>query len=351
LSDRELSIDWRGADGERLAALRQVFLARSEGGVAAASDDYWRDRRDLELYDATFGARIGWKWDEALAEGAHCGATPARNPARSVIDLGTGSGVAVRRALAAGWIEPGAEVCLVDRSARAREFAAERLREAEPRLSIRSVAHVAPFPCELLLGSHLLGELAPADFDAAVELARAAQTVVWVEPGSRPSAAALVELREALRGELHPLAPCPHSGPCPLAQARTDWCHHFAEPPAEAFTSAHWTRFAQTLGVDLRSLTLSYLVLDRTPPPARDPQLVRLLGRPRLEKGKAQVDLCTARGQVRAELWKRDAPATWRAWRKGPGGRTLHCAEWDGRRLRPLPPSGPAAPFAGQAAR
>ena len=45
-------------DWLRLAELRESFLA-AEGGRAA--DSYWRSRRDFELYDATFAARIGWK--------------------------------------------------------------------------------------------------------------------------------------------------------------------------------------------------------------------------------------------------------------------------------------------------
>jgi len=51
-------LDWAALD-----RLRAIFL-RGE----PAAEPYWRDAGDLAAYDATFGERIGWKWDAALAE-------------------------------------------------------------------------------------------------------------------------------------------------------------------------------------------------------------------------------------------------------------------------------------------
>ena len=97
----------------------------------------------------------------------------------------------------------------------------------------------------------------------------------------------------------------------------TNWCHHFARAPAEAFTSSHWRAFADTLGIDLRSLPYSFLVLARPglPPAApRDPAAVtRLLGRARQHKGFAQVLGCDAEGVRELTLQKRDVPEVFKS--------------------------------------
>ena len=77
-----------------LERLRARFLdAPSEGG------DYWSSPDLLAAYDATFGERIGWKWDAVLAELRARGWAPPAGTA--VLDWGCGSGVAGRRVLGA----------------------------------------------------------------------------------------------------------------------------------------------------------------------------------------------------------------------------------------------------------
>ena len=46
-------------DFKRLEALRARFL---DADSVNDTPDYWKDERDLELYHASFGERIGWKW-------------------------------------------------------------------------------------------------------------------------------------------------------------------------------------------------------------------------------------------------------------------------------------------------
>ena len=75
-------------------------------------------------------------------------------------------------------------------------------------------------------------------------------------------------------------------------------------------------RFAQHLGIDLRSLPYSFLVLDRpaarsgsTPEATRDPAgVARVLGRPDHFKGFANLLGCEADGVRERMLQKRDAP-------------------------------------------
>ncbi len=329
----ELTIAWEGADGRRLAELRALFLARSEGGAPAATTDYWSCERDLALYDATLGERIGWRWDFVLDEAAAVGARAAREPARRVVDLGCGSGVAARAAWRAGWIGANATVHCVDRSVLAARFAAERLRREAPTLEVlESAVHPAEAPDLLLIG-HLALELDEADLARLLDLVRRARTTVWVEPGARTAAQRLVQAREQLRPERVAIAPCPHRRACALAdpsRAR-DWCHHFPEPPAAAFTEPLPGKTAHELGLDPRSLATSYLVLEESAAGASGS--ARVLGRPRIEKGRARVDLCLDGEVVAAELSKRTDPSLWRAWKRPGRERLLYRVDLDGRRI------------------
>ncbi|HMO66854.1 MAG TPA: hypothetical protein PKE47_16825, partial [Verrucomicrobiota bacterium] len=117
----------------------------------------------------------------------------------------------------------------------------------------------------------------------------------------------------------HVVAPCLHRGACGLLAPGNEphWCHHFAASPPWVFTDPDWGRFASLLGIDLGSLPVSHLVLDRRPPPARPPGEVRVLGRPRLLKAAVRELVCDAAGVREMEVPKRTRPDFHRAVRKG----------------------------------
>lgn len=287
-------------DWARLAELREAFLTAEEESAAPA---YWRSRRDFELYDATFAERIGWKWDAVLRELALRGRALG---GATVVDWGCGTGVAVRRFVAA---VPGVtSVYLCDRSKQATWFARDALLARSPKLKVTLHAPAPDEPIDVLLASHVLGELDDAGKSELLGLARRARLVVLVEPGSRLVSRTLSSVRDTLLDGFDVLAPCTHSSACgALAPGREpDWCHFFARPPAEAFTSAFWRRFSDELGIDLRSLPYSFVALARREQPI-EPRGVRVLGRPRLLKGRAQLELCDANGLSSGTLFERDA--------------------------------------------
>jgi len=297
------SIGW-----ERLRRLRAVFL---DGAADAA--DYWSDTALLDDYDRTFGARIRWKWEFVLDELAQLG---WRAPAGLVLDWGCGTGVASRALFAADSTAPAdAPARLWDRSPAAMRFAAARLAAENPRLD---VTHGETPRGEIgtLLVSHVTSELSHEALVALVELARRATAVLWVEPGTPAASRALIGAREALRGVLDPVAPCSHAAPCPLADgagpSARDWCHQFASPPPEAFTSAHWARFARELTIDLRSLPVTFLALDRRPHAPLPPDATRLIGRPRVLKGHVRVTGCDGSGVHERRISKRVSPELFR---------------------------------------
>lgn len=282
-----------------LARLRERFL----GGRGATLRDYWDSARTVELYDGTFGQRIAWKWRAVLAEITLRGGL---GPVSSVVDWGCGSGIAAREFAAQA---SALRYSLWDRSSAAREFAAKKLREIAPQARVDFALPAAKEPLDLLLVSHVLGELLDEDRDALFALAQRARCVVWVEPGERTISRELMEFRDRLLPGRQVLAPCTHSSACGLnrPERERDWCHSFAAAAPEAFTSAHWREFSRRLKIDLRSSPYAYFALREGAPVQLD--AIRILGRPRLEKGRAMIDACDAIGVRVLRVIERDAKA------------------------------------------
>mgnify|MGYP002352872883 FL=1 len=153
-----------------------------------------------------------------------------------------------------------------------------------------------------------------------------------MEPGTYEASLTLIAVRERLRGRLRVVAPCTHQERCGILQPGNEahWCHYFASPPPEVFTDPHWGKFAHLAGIDLRSLPLSFLVLDarpeeRTPAASSSPEASetpparprRILGRPRIYKGFAMLLSSGADGVGEHRLSKRRFPEQFRLAKKG----------------------------------
>jgi len=289
-----------------LRELRERFLA----GTAGAAD-YWQSPDHLELYDSTYAERIGWKWDGVLDELDLRGWRPRST---HVLDWGCGTGVAHRRVLVK-WPQFTA-ANLHDRSLHARLFAAQKTRREFPQVAV-TLDRPTVTPETLLLVSHVINELPEAELNQLVELARGAGEVIWVEAGTHADSRRLIDVRERLRDTFTPIAPCTHTTRCGMLTTKNapHWCHHFARPPSAIFQDARWADFGKEIGIDLRSVPYSFLVLARTP--AMPPGWSRIIGEPREAKGFARVLSCQAEGVAEFILQKRDVPELFRAVRKG----------------------------------
>ena len=330
-------MNFEALDWVRLDRLRETFLSeRFDSGA------YWQDEQDLELYDATFGERIGWKWDAVLRELAVRGWEP---PAGSELwDWGCGSGVAGRRVLST-WPQQFTSLRVTDHSSLAAAFSARRAVQQIPGLPVSGSPPewgegMRPF---VLCLSHVWNELTSEVREHVLDLASAAIAVLWVEPGTHTSARALQEVRMRLlaRGS-HLVAPCAHGAACGLLAPGNErhWCHHFAEPPSGIFADSDWVRFAHRAGLDLRSLPYAFLVLDRRMPSTADSNSdswQRLLGSPRVYKGFARALFCGVGGVAEWEVPKRSAPAIHKAWDKGRGG-VLYRVEGTAGRVTQIEP-------------
>jgi len=326
---RLVEADWR-----RLEELRRQFLAAQEG-QPDARPSAWEGERDLELYDAVYGARIGWKWDAFLVDALRRVAPPR---GARVLDLGCGTAVASRALLRHAPPASIEAVHLVDKSVAATKVGARLVARDAPMVAITSSAtdlstlSEAPPAFDILLASHLVDELSDDDWRAALRLARGASVVLWLEGGAKSTSRALQRVREELLDEFEPLLPCTHREACgALLEANAhEWCHRFARPPQEAFTTAHFTFASKRLGLDLRSLPYCGLLLAK---PARAlPRAVgrtRLLGRAKGEKGKAMASICDAAGVRRVQILERLGKQTVRAMVDEPGAVDLLELRWD----------------------
>lgn len=285
--------DWR-----RLRALRDRFLAD-------ASREYWTPG-DLELYDATFAQRIGWKWDGVVETLERAGWRPS---AKRLLDWGCGTGIAARAV--AGWAGI-REAQVHDQSPMAVKFAIAKLRERG--LEASTFSPHEPVPEEaLLLVSHVAGELTGEELVSLARFAAGAAEVIWVEPGSREISLRLSSVREILRGEGHSFAaPCTHHAACPMDGQEKDWCHFFASPPPEIFQAAFWGEFSRELGIDLRALPFCFLASSKNVSSRFPKDAERLIGRPRVLKGHCELLCCGAGGLAVRGLQKRDEPELFR---------------------------------------
>lgn len=289
---------WKAQEIEILETLRTRFLNRTAG-----EQDYWRSEQELALYDGSFAERIGWKWDAAI-RGLH--SVGWRPKSTRILDWGCGSGIASRRVLET-W--PGFLSCgFVDRSARAVQYAGRRLRETFPAVGINQQPADAN---TLLVISHVLNELPESELALLLAEVRAAGEVIWVEAGTHADSRRLIEVRERILAEPAPpriVAPCTHGARCGLlAPANAPhWCHHFAKPPVSVFQDARWAEWSRALGIDLRALPYSHLVLTRHDFPGNE-GVSRVLGGLRESKGYCRVLNCDAVGVRDLMLQKRDA--------------------------------------------
>ncbi len=297
-------------DFDRIERLRSGFLDDARGD--AALSDYWRDDRDLRAYDRVLAARIGWKWDAALAECRDRGLP--RSDGATVLDYGCGTGIAARRYVEA--FGAGTVLCH-DRSAAAMAFAVQQLRAEHPTVTARAQRDLRTLQPDVLLVSHVLAELDANGEAELLALIAKSRTVVLVEPGTHRVARRLAVLRGKLLATHRITAPCPHAGTCPSLQNGNDWCHFFAEPPPHVFTEAFWAHASRELHIDLRALPYAFLALQREAAAVAPPDN-RVLGRPEITPHDARVLVCTEPGLRQAAVTKRHDAALWKRLKKDP---------------------------------
>ncbi|MCB0379082.1 MAG: hypothetical protein KDD33_11375 [Bdellovibrionales bacterium] len=139
-----------------------------------------------------------------------------------------------------------------------------------------------PLKGKTLLASYVLNELKePPAFWLQ------ADSIFLIEPATHQAFKKLLAFRDQLLREgFYLWAPCPHSFSCPLTNSRKDWCHdrvHWKWPQWFADLQSH-------LPMKNYTLTMSYLIASRNPPPKLNS--VRIIGDELKEKGKSRWMIC-----------------------------------------------------------
>jgi hypothetical protein len=334
--------EWLSSELRTLTRLRDGFLSGNAGAA-----DYWQSPEDVELYDRTFAQRIGWKWEAVLGELSLRGWKPS---AELLVDWGCGSGIASRKVLS-HWPGVFRSVSLSDRSPLALSYASARLRELEPGVAQQfATGDSSPAGGSLLLVSHVLTELSKEQLTRLWKQTSTANALIWVESATHQNSRRLVEeVRERLlaTGQWRVVAPCTHARACPLLQEdqARHWCHHFARVPSEVHQDGAWRELSKKLGMDLRVLPYSFLVMERIEqqPLVLAPGFSRVIGEPRELKGHLKVLSCGEDGLIDKVLQKRDAPALFKEVRSGEVLPLYAWTERDGRIVGGHGVGGPAA--------
>ncbi len=322
----EEKIDW-----DRLARLRKRFLEIEEDpGV------YWDSAEDLAQYHRFFGQRIGWKWKDAIRQAKQAG---WRLRSTRVVDWGCGTGIASLTLLEEIESRGIESVTLWDHSRLAASFAKDALKTRFPNLTVKIAeeSELKELGDSIVLVSHTLNELSAGVRSELKKQLIQARQLFFVEPGNHKCSHLLIEQREGLIDQFRPIAPCVCILACPmkLEVNAHHWCHFFAKPPVEAFTSSDWSRFSRELEIDIRSLPYSYLALDSisldSEPDNRSSS--RVIGRTRQHKGYTNLLSCDRNGLNLYQLQKRDNPALWKTIKKNKCGSLLTWTSIDGDRI------------------
>jgi ribosomal protein RSM22 (predicted rRNA methylase) len=131
-----------------------------------------------------------------------------------------------------------------------------------------------------------------------------------VEPGTSAGYVRIIALREQLiAAGAHVAAPCPHSGPCPLAAP--DWCHF-----TQRLQRSRAHKQVKDAEVPFEDEKFAYVALTRSPVAARPS---RVLAQPQVTKVEVTAKLCTQAGVTLARTPRRARAdyAIARRWRWG----------------------------------
>nr|WP_200823127.1 small ribosomal subunit Rsm22 family protein [Actinacidiphila yanglinensis] len=265
------------ADAAAYAAYRMpATYAAVRSALAALRDrtGAWTPATHLDLGGGTGAAR----WAVADAWPAH------DSPAGTVLDWSQAA-LDLGRALAADAVTPAVRATTWTRSP-------------------LSGGPALP-PADLVTVSYVLGELTPADRAAVVAAATAATSpggvLLVAEPGTPDGYARIIAARDRLVADgLTVLAPCPHSGTCPITG--TDWCHFAARVPRSAL-------HRQVKGGTLPYEDEKFSYVAATRAAAAAPAPARIVRHPQTRKGQVLLDLCAASGDLtRTTVSKRQGP-------------------------------------------
>ena len=176
----------------------------------------------------------------------------------------------------------------------------------------RSLKQATLPQANLVIASYILNELTEKESaNAARAMWHAAgSALALVEPGTTACFQRLKLIRSTLIAEGgNFLAPCPHTGPCPLP--KNDWCHFTQRVPR---TTAHRLFKRGDLGYEDEKF--SYLIFTKQPVQRAQERILR---HPQRRRGHVHLRIC-GEGGIRDSVVSRKDRSAWKNVRKARWG-------------------------------
>lgn len=225
---------------------------------------------------------------------------PDFNP-KSVLDVGAGPGTA---SWAASDVFPEISFCSLLEKDRTWLQLGKRLMENSEHEALRkavwSEADLEKSPDndhgnhDLVILSYVIGELSQEAITKLIDAAyQVSQILVLIEPGTPHGFERIRTARSHLIAKgAYLVAPCPHHGPCPMANG--DWCH-FTERLERSSLHMH----VKDVSLGYEDEKYSYLIASKTP--CKLPN-ARILRHPQHHSGHIEFILCTPHGLEKKTL-------------------------------------------------
>jgi ribosomal protein RSM22 (predicted rRNA methylase) len=263
---------------EQIRKLSNLFL-RGVGG-----ENYWKETGFRAAYISYFAVlnylRCRAVFREARIRGFMDGV-------ESVADWGCGAGSATW-AMLSEWTRLGPpEISGLDQNSEALEeykawMGLFAIKSKTQRMALSDLPKVK---ADTFVMSYVLNEV-----EVWPEIPPHVERLVIIEPSTHQAGRQMLRFRDALLQKgWYAWAPCTHQKPCPLlTHSGKDWCHH----------RVHWIKpswfmeLERFLPMKNDTLTLSYVLLARTPPKQDLAGVGRVIGDEQEERGKTRQMVC-----------------------------------------------------------
>lgn len=161
--------------------------------------------------------------------------------------------------------------------------------------------------------AYALGEL-DNPHDLIERCFRNVSLLILIEPGTPKGFSLIRSVRQQLlQLQAHPLAPCPHTLPCPIQG--TDWCHFSAR-----IERSRLHRLLKEGALNYEDEKFSYLIMAKQPTSFSAHRIIR---RPHKGSGHVRLTLCTREGTISEKVITRKEKEAYRKARDAVWGETI----------------------------
>lgn len=221
-------------------------------------------------------------------------------PMRSILDIGSGPGVAHAALLDLGYQ---GEYQASEPAEAARSLHSDWCKAQGEQRNI--FVETGKLSAEMVRGKTLLLSYVVNELDAFPEAWFEAESLIILEPSTRDQGRKLMELRSQLIEQGFSIwAPCTHQHLCPLlTESKNDWCHQRIHTERPEYLQ----KLEAKMQIRNDTLTFSYLLASRRLAPAYSERTGRIIGDTLYENGKTRQAFC--RGPKREFLTWMGKPA------------------------------------------